>query len=147
MANKVIALSDFLKDLKKLVKKYPNLTNKVEALIDQLEVNAFLGDVIPNSGGLHKIRIEGENKGKSGGYRVITYSISAEKSKDFKLDEDLQKAIKDGAEHIVSLVSIYDKSEQSDVTGSSLKKFVDFLFPKKSAKDKEKQNKNKKSKK
>lgn len=41
MTNKVIALSDFLKDLKKLVKKYPNLTNKVEALIDQLEVNAF----------------------------------------------------------------------------------------------------------
>ena len=131
MANKVIVLDDFLKDLKKLIKKHPNLKRKIDELIDQLSENALLGDVIPNSGGLRKIRLEGENTGKSGGYRVITFSISAADSEEFELDEELKKAVKDGAQYIVTLISIYDKKEQSDVKGSILKQFVEAIYPKK----------------
>jgi len=32
-----------------------------------------VGDVIPGTGGARKVRVAGRGKGKSGGYRIITY--------------------------------------------------------------------------
>jgi hypothetical protein len=32
-----------------------------------------VGDVIPGTGGARKLRVAGHGKGKSGGYRIITY--------------------------------------------------------------------------
>src|SRR5437763_414086 len=35
--------------------------------------NPMLGVLIPGTGGARKIRVAGRGKGKSGGYRVVTY--------------------------------------------------------------------------
>ena len=43
------------------------------AAVDYIAANPTAGDVIEGSGGARKVRIAREGKGKSGGYRVITY--------------------------------------------------------------------------
>lgn len=46
---------------------------ELRAAIDTIAANPLLGDLIVGSGGARKIRFAGRGKGKSGGYRVITY--------------------------------------------------------------------------
>lgn len=43
-----------------------------------LAANPEAGDVIIGSGGCRKVRIAGRGKGKSGGYRVVTYFATDE---------------------------------------------------------------------
>jgi hypothetical protein len=43
------------------------------AIIEAIARNPHLGVVIPGTGGARKVRIAGRGKGKSGGYRVVTY--------------------------------------------------------------------------
>lgn len=42
-------------------------------IIVSLAVNPLAGVLIPGTGGARKVRFAGRGKGKSGGYRVITY--------------------------------------------------------------------------
>lgn len=42
-------------------------------IINRLADNPTLGDEIPGTGGARKLRFAGRGKGKSGGYRVITF--------------------------------------------------------------------------
>jgi len=44
-----------------------------EAIIDDLASNPELGDEIAGTGGMRKLRVAAKGKGKSGGYRVITF--------------------------------------------------------------------------
>jgi hypothetical protein len=44
-----------------------------QAIIDFLADHPTAGDRIPGTGGARKFRFAGRGKGKSGGYRVITY--------------------------------------------------------------------------
>lgn len=44
-----------------------------EAVIDLLALNPSLGDLIVGTGGCRKFRLAGRGKGKSGGYRVVTF--------------------------------------------------------------------------
>ena len=44
-----------------------------EAAVEFLANNPDAGDIIPGTGGCRKVRIAKEGKGKSGGYRVITF--------------------------------------------------------------------------
>lgn len=44
-----------------------------EEIVAFLSENPTAGDLIPGSGGARKVRFAGRGKGKSGGYRVITY--------------------------------------------------------------------------
>ncbi len=46
---------------------------EISALEDMLAANPEAGDLIQGSGGCRKVRIAGRGKGKSGGYRVITF--------------------------------------------------------------------------
>jgi mRNA-degrading endonuclease RelE of RelBE toxin-antitoxin system len=66
--------SIFTKSFKKLFKKDKNLLAQYEELLNQLESNPTLGTNIGN--GTYKIRVQNKsnNKGKSGGYRIITYT-------------------------------------------------------------------------
>jgi hypothetical protein len=48
------------------------------AVVDAVGANPSAGDVIEGSGGARKLRIAREGKGKSGGYRVITYYTRAD---------------------------------------------------------------------
>src|ERR1700724_1581278 len=44
-----------------------------EAVVETIANNPVAGDEIPGTGGARKVRVAGRGKGKSGGYRVITF--------------------------------------------------------------------------
>jgi hypothetical protein len=43
------------------------------AIVDAIAANPMMGDEVQGSGGARKVRFAGRGKGKSGGYRVITF--------------------------------------------------------------------------
>lgn len=49
--------------------------DELQTIIDVIAADPRAGDLIPDTGWARKIRIGGRGKGKSGGYRVITYYI------------------------------------------------------------------------
>ena len=89
----------FEKSLSKLYKKDKQLLDTLENLISELKENPSLGTSLGN--GRYKIRIQNKsnNKGKSGGYRVITYT---------KIEET------------ILLVYIYSKSKVENVLESKI---------------------------
>lgn len=65
----VIETPDYLADA-----KVAGLTEaERRAIVDAVADNPLAGDQIEGTGGARKIRFAGRGKGKSGGYRVITY--------------------------------------------------------------------------
>lgn len=46
---------------------------EVDELVDYLAANPLAGDEMSGTGGCRKLRWAGRNKGKSGGYRTITF--------------------------------------------------------------------------
>jgi len=72
-----------------------------EAAVSLIADNPEAGDLIEGSGGARKVRIARQGKGKSGGYRVITYF----------LDE--------GAP--VFLLTVISKGQRADLTGGQRK--------------------------
>jgi hypothetical protein len=50
---------------------------EVRRVIDHLASRPDAGDVIPGTGGARKVRFGGRGRGKSGGYRVITFYSGA----------------------------------------------------------------------
>jgi hypothetical protein len=47
--------------------------DEVFAIIRTVAGDPFAGDLIPGTGGARKIRVAGRGKGKSGGFRVVTF--------------------------------------------------------------------------
>lgn len=76
-----------------------------------LEENPTTGESLGS--GLYKIRLasKGKGKGKSGGFRVITYLLTE---------------TEDGVD--IYLITMYDKSEESSVKKEVLLKIVKALF-------------------
>lgn len=80
------------------------------AAIDQIAADPSAGDVIPGGGGVRKVRVPGRGKGKSGGYRVLTYYMTDDepvflvsvinKSKTANLDDAQKALVKDVAKEI-----------------------------------------------
>jgi len=107
MSFNIEVTSYFSKQLKRLTKKYPSLRNEFAELVISLKENPVQGTNIGNS--CHKIRlaVASKNKGKSGGTRVITH-LQISQSK-------------------IYLLSIYDKSEQSDVNDKDLNHWIKEL--------------------
>jgi hypothetical protein len=48
------------------------------AVVDLIAANPEAGDIMPGCGGARKLRVAKPGKGKSGGYRVITYFAGAD---------------------------------------------------------------------
>jgi hypothetical protein len=46
---------------------------EMAAIVDAVAANPSIGEVIIGSGGCRKVRFAGRGKGKSGGYRVVTF--------------------------------------------------------------------------
>jgi mRNA-degrading endonuclease RelE of RelBE toxin-antitoxin system len=94
-------------EFKRLLKKYPSLSNEYFKLIQFLESDPTQG--ISLGMGCYKLRlsIKSKGKGKSGGARVITRVKVTEKS--------------------VTILSIYDKSEQESLPFAELKRIVSEL--------------------
>ena len=105
--NRIIPLPSFKKEAKRLNKKYASFANDYEKLIIELETNPTIGTDLGD--GLRKIRMQitSKGKGKSGGARVITFTVIA------SVDESE-----------VYLLFIYDKSERSNITKTELKNLM-----------------------
>ena len=97
----VRTLPIFEKEAKRLFKKHRSLKKDLSFLIELLQESPLQGEAIGND--FYKIRlaVSSKGKGKSGGARVITCI----------------KVIK----NIVSLTSIYDKSEKESITNEELR--------------------------
>jgi hypothetical protein len=49
---------------------------ELKLAVDVIAANPESGDLIVGAGGCRKVRIPGKGRGKSGGYRVVTYYFS-----------------------------------------------------------------------
>lgn len=48
------------------------------SMVSYLGLNPSAGEIMPGTGGARKLRFAGRGKGKSGGYRIITFYADAE---------------------------------------------------------------------
>jgi mRNA-degrading endonuclease RelE of RelBE toxin-antitoxin system len=98
--------SNFKKEAKRLIKKYPSLKKELSVLFSELEENPTFG--IPLGNDVFKIRlaIASKNKGKSGGARVLSFvkvtktsvllfSIYSKGEVDSLSDKEIKELIKD----------------------------------------------------
>ncbi|RZL31156.1 MAG: hypothetical protein EOO96_16645 [Pedobacter sp.] len=103
---KIIYSPIFIKKAKQLKKKHLSLVSDLTQLESILIANPKTGTNLGN--GIFKIRlaIKSKGKGKSGGYRVITY---------------LQ------TEDEITMIYIYDKSEEATISKQDIQKIIDSL--------------------
>lgn len=104
-------LPEFIRLAKPLRKRYASFEHDFFLLLEELQSNPFLGTQIGE--GVRKVRlaISSKGKGKSGGARVLTYSLNKESDSDIT----------------VTLMSIYDKSKISNVSDDYISSLVDEL--------------------
>jgi mRNA-degrading endonuclease RelE of RelBE toxin-antitoxin system len=97
----------FKKDLKKLFKKNKHIKEDISLLIETLKTNPKSGTALGKS--CYKIRVKDSSnkKGKSGGYRIITYLI--------EIDETL------------TLLTIYSKSERTTISDNEINEILDTI--------------------
>jgi hypothetical protein len=107
MSYKVLTIAPFDKQLKRLVKKYPSLKAEISELIGVLKSEPTKGTSLGNDCYKIRLAIASKGKGKSGGARVITYLAITENA--------------------VFLLSIYDKSQQSDIEDKELIRLLDLI--------------------
>ncbi len=100
----VIPTPRFLRQVKKLKKKYKSLVSELIEFEESLCENPTQGTDLGNSTYKVRLAIQSKNSGKSGGARIITYVVTEQKE--------------------VYLVSIYDKSEISTIKDSDIKKLI-----------------------
>jgi hypothetical protein len=107
MSYNIIPTHKFIREIKRLVKKFPSLKEEYAALITELKNNPTAGT--PLGDDCYKIRlaIASKNKGKSGGARVITYVV---------VDDTT-----------AFLLTIYDKSELDNISDKELKAMIKNL--------------------
>jgi mRNA-degrading endonuclease RelE of RelBE toxin-antitoxin system len=78
---KIYESISYKKELKKLNKRYRSIDKDIKPLIQQLEAGETPGDrIAENKYPTYKVRVPNSDtrKGKSGGYRVIYYTITPE---------------------------------------------------------------------
>lgn len=112
---RILAIDNFKREAKWLAKKFPSLKSELEALQNDLLQNPRLGTRIHEN--VYKIRlaVKSKGKGKSGGMRVITYVLEVE----VQIEE-----AENGNETTIFLVSIYDKSEQANISEKELRDLI-----------------------
>lgn len=99
---------EFKREFKRLAKKHVSLNNDMQNLVSELQKNPNLGSPLGNNAFKIRLAISSKNKGKSGGARVITYFITE--------DNELY------------LLSIYDKSEQANISVKVIKDLIDRVL-------------------
>ena len=110
MSVNVILTPNFEKEAKKLIKKYRSLKQELLELSTELEENPRTGTQIKEN--VYKIRlaVKSKGKGKSGGMRLITYVETELVEKEDETD--------------VYLLSIYDKSNQANISNKLIEQIV-----------------------
>jgi len=104
-------LPEFERRAKALAKKYKSFPSDYEAFLDELEKDPFGGDPLGHNTYKYRMAIASKGKGKSGGARVITYNV--------------QKPTTDDV--LITLMSIYDKSEIDNVSDAYLRQLVQSI--------------------
>lgn len=97
---------EFKRNLRALAKKYRSIRSDIQPLIDQLQTGIFPGDQVPGvSLAIFKVRLQNRDiqKGKRSGYRCIYYLK---------------------ARNNIILITIYSKSEQSDVSAAKMQSIL-----------------------
>ncbi|GGF09668.1 mRNA-degrading endonuclease RelE, toxin component of the RelBE toxin-antitoxin system [Chishuiella changwenlii] len=97
----IIVTPEFLKEAKKLGKKYPSLKEDLSILFVELEQNPTLGTALGDNCYKVRLAIKSKGKGKSGEARIITHII---------IDNET-----------VFLLSLYDKSEKDSISNKEIK--------------------------
>lgn len=97
---KVVFTDVFLKDIRKLKKKYNSISDDFGNLLDSLQENPFQGDAIGKNCYKVRMAITSKGTGKSYGARAIT----------------CVKIIND----TIYLLSLYDKSNKKDISDKEL---------------------------
>ena len=98
---------EFKRNLRALAKKYRHIRSDVQPIIDQLQAGDFAGNQVPGTSyTIYKLRVRNSDlrKGKRAGYRLIYY-----------LQTQTQ----------VILVTIYSKTEQSDISTAQIRHIVE----------------------
>lgn len=101
-------LPEFERRAKALAKKYKSFPADYDAFLDELQENPFGGDPLGHNTYKHRMAIAAKGKGKSGGARVITYNVQQQTANEV----------------LVTLMSIYDKSEINSVSDAYLRQLV-----------------------
>ncbi len=102
--------SEFKRNIRQLSKKYQSIQSDIQNIIDELQFGNFLGEQVPGTGfTIYKVRVRNSDnqRGKSGGYRVI-YFLKQRSS--------------------IILVTIYSKSEQSDISMKEIRNIINDYF-------------------
>lgn len=107
MSFKIISIPSFDKELKNLSKKHRSVPKDYEKLLDDLEKNPKMGDEIIQNCFKIRMAISSKGKGKSGGARVITFVYIQDET--------------------VYLLSIYDKSDQENISDKELRDLIQSL--------------------
>ena len=106
MSYNVKTTPPFEKQAKRLKKKFPSLKTELAELVGTLMKNPETGTQLGNDCYKIRLAIASKGKGKSGGARVITLL-----------------EIKD---EVVTLLYMYDKSEQSDISDKELLQLLQY---------------------
>ena len=69
MVRSVVETPNYLSDARKVGVSEPER----RFIVDTISADPTMGDLIQGTGGARKVRFQGRGKGKSGGYRVVTY--------------------------------------------------------------------------
>jgi mRNA-degrading endonuclease RelE of RelBE toxin-antitoxin system len=104
---KIYESISYKKELKKLNKKYRSIDKDIKPLIQRLEAGETPGDrIAENKYPVYKVRIPNSDtrKGKSGGYRVIYYTITPES---------------------ILLTTIYSKSDRGTISNKDVEDLIE----------------------
>lgn len=107
MSYNVVTIPPFDRQLKRLAKKFPSLKAEYAELVDSLEENPEQGKAMSNNCYKIRVAIKSKGKGKRGSARVIIHVHVLDKN--------------------VFLLTIYDKSEQKDITDKEIKYLLSFI--------------------
>ncbi len=99
--------TEFVHNLRELAKRYRHIKSDVQPVIAQLQGGQTLGDQVPGTAyTIYKVRVRNSDsqRGKRGGYRLLYYLRTTTK---------------------ILLVTIYSKSDQSDISTQKIRKIVE----------------------
>jgi mRNA-degrading endonuclease RelE of RelBE toxin-antitoxin system len=105
----VVASENFIRELKKLSKKYASLKEEIEELGKSLSANPEQGKALGKNCYKIRLSIKSKGKGKSGGARVITCIFLVQE--------------------VAVLLSIYDKSEKENIETKELERLINSIGP------------------
>ena len=107
-----IVLSDeFKRQFKRLAKKYPSMKDDFKTFKQELADNPTQGSDLGQHVRKVRMAIASKGKGKSGGSRVLTFNIITTETGDIE----------------ITLLTIYDKGEISNVTDAYIKWLVSLV--------------------